>query len=103
MLPDASEIPYPKISRPKRESDNIQCDPIEYEVEKLKKTQRNFIAVGAIQEEHIEGDWTLHVDSDPKNNLAITVVDPKQPLNITKKNATDLVCEFLIRSDAPAT
>jgi hypothetical protein len=91
---------FPKISRPKTDLDDIQSDRIEYCIEKLDQKKRTFVGIALWFEENPKVDWTIHVDEDPKNDLAITIKDAEKPIKITKRNTNDLICEFILRSDA---
>jgi hypothetical protein len=92
------DLGYPRISRPKSKSDDIDCDLIKYSVEKLNLNKKTFVGVSLYFESYPEVDWTLHKNEDPKNDLAITIKYTKNPVNITKSNANDLICEFILRS-----
>jgi hypothetical protein len=99
MIEDASDMPPPKISRPKTDLDDIHSDRVEYCIEKVNQKRRTFVGVALWFEGNPKVDWTLHIDDDPKNDLAITIKDAEKPINVTPRNTNDLICEFILRSE----
>lgn len=97
--PPPSDLGYPRISRPKSKSDDIDCALIEYSVEKLNLNKKTFVGIGLWFESDPKVDWTLHKNKDPKSDLAITIKDAEKPIKITPRNTNDLICEFILRSE----